>query len=88
MSKNSSAIKRTHISVRNYARNKMYKSIIKTLTKKYLANIDMKSYNNALALSDVYSSIDKAVKRGVLHKNNGARKKSRLFQIMKNTLDQ
>lgn len=30
------------------------------------------------AMSAAYSKIDKAVKRDVLHKNNGARKKARL----------
>lgn len=87
MSKNTSAIKRTQISVRNCSRNKKYKSIIKTLTKKYLDNI--KSHNSdrdntLIMLSSVYSSIDKAVKKGVLHKNNGARKKAKIARISKN----
>lgn len=34
-------------------------------------------------LSEAYSKIDKAVKRGVLHPNNGARKKSRLASKLK-----
>jgi small subunit ribosomal protein S20 len=34
-------------------------------------------------MSEAYSKIDKAVKRGVLHPNNGARKKSRLAQKLK-----
>jgi small subunit ribosomal protein S20 len=34
-------------------------------------------------MSDAYSKIDKAVKRGVLHTNNGARKKSKLAQKLK-----
>lgn len=32
------------------------------------------------AQSQAYSKIDKAVKRGVLHANNGSRKKSRLVR--------
>lgn len=35
-------------------------------------------------LSAAYSKIDKAVKRGILHSNNGARKKSRLVKRFKN----
>ena len=31
-----------------------------------------------LSMSAAYQKIDKAVKRGVLHRNNGARQKSRL----------
>ena len=34
------------------------------------------------AMSAAYSKIDKAVKRNVLHRNNGARKKSRLAKAM------
>ena len=35
------------------------------------------------SMSDAYSKIDKAVKRGALHANNGARKKSRLNRRLK-----
>ena len=34
-------------------------------------------------MSEAYSKIDKAVKRGILHPNNGARKKSRLAHKLK-----
>lgn len=34
-------------------------------------------------MSEAYSKIDRAVKRGVLHPNNGARKKSRLAKRLK-----
>jgi small subunit ribosomal protein S20 len=34
-------------------------------------------------LNAAYSKIDKAVKRGVLHPNNGARKKSNLARVVK-----
>ena len=34
-------------------------------------------------MSIAYSKIDKAVKRGVLHSNNGAHKKARLAQALK-----
>ncbi len=35
------------------------------------------------SMSAAYSKIDKAVKRGVLHPNNGARKKARLARVLK-----
>ena len=35
------------------------------------------------SMSAAFSKIDKAVKRGVLHKNNGARKKARLARVLK-----
>lgn len=91
MSKNLSAIKRSHISLRNYQRNKIYKSIIKTFTKKYLYDISnnkledpsISSYKNLTSLGLIYQKIDKAVKRGVWHKNKGARKKSRLAKLLR-----
>nr|YP_009293631.1 ribosomal protein S20 [Rhodymenia pseudopalmata]AOM64313.1 ribosomal protein S20 [Rhodymenia pseudopalmata] len=90
MSKNLSAIKKNQISLRNRAINKIYKSAIKTLTKKYLLslkksdslNIDSRKFY----LSAVYQKIDKAVKKGVLHKNNGARKKAMLARLVKTSL--
>lgn len=86
-----SAIKRIQISERNRLRNKAYKSAVKTLMKKYLAAVDTYAANpspEALQeakerMSAAYSKIDKAVKRGVLHTNNGARKKSRLAKALK-----
>ncbi len=45
----------------------------------YTANPTPESKEQVQArLSEAYSKIDKAVKRGILHPNNGARKKSRL----------
>lgn len=90
MSKNLSAVKRNQISSRNRVRNRIYKSTIKTLTRKYFISIyklNNANYDNALLnLSTVYSAIDKAVKRGILHKNNAARKKALLARAMKHAL--
>nr|UNJ16424.1 ribosomal protein S20 [Boldiaceae sp.] len=76
--KNRSAIKRIKVAQRNRLRNKIYKSSIKTLIKKFLLYINNQENNNILNLhlSQIYSKIDKAVKRRVLPKNNAARKKS------------
>lgn len=87
MSKNLSAIKKQQVSLRNRARNRQYKSAIKTFTNKYLLSLKTLNNNSSstvlLNLSSVYKVIDKAVKRGVLHKNHAARKKSRLAQAIK-----
>ena len=88
MPKKISVIKRIAISERNYKRNKIYKSTIKTLTKKYLISIsltknDIDCKYLQIALSNLYSKIDKAVKRGVLHQNNESRKKTSLFKALK-----
>lgn len=86
-----SAIKRVEINERNRLRNKAYKSAVKTLSKRYLTSVNAYAANPSEEtmqearerLSAAYSKIDKAVKRGVLHPNNGARKKARLAKILK-----
>ena len=87
MTKNSSAIKRSQISLRNNMRNKDYKSAIKTLIKKALYaihHIENSNYVQAdLLVSKAYSKIDKAVKKGIIKKNNAARKKSMLLNKLK-----
>ncbi len=86
-----SALKRIQITERNRLENRSYKSAVKTLTKNYLAALDahqaapsadtQKQVEATMAAA--YSKIDKAVKRGVLHPNTGARKKSRLARVLK-----
>ena len=60
-----------------YEKNKANKSELKTMLKKYEAALESgdkavaeAAYKNAVAL------VDKAVQKGILHKNNAARKKS------------
>jgi small subunit ribosomal protein S20 len=86
-----SALKRAQIAERNRLRNKAYKSAVKTLIKKSLLAVEAYAANPTPELkqevdtriSAAYSKIDRAVKRGVLHPNNGARKKSRLAHKLK-----
>lgn len=85
MNKNISASKKNKLSLRNRYRNKKYKSSIKNNIKKFLFDIKNSDIeNNVSNLSIVYQKIDKAVKRGVMHRNTAARKKSRLVQMIKN----
>nr|YP_009511460.1 ribosomal protein S20 [Gracilariopsis mclachlanii]AXI97337.1 ribosomal protein S20 [Gracilariopsis mclachlanii] len=87
MSKNVSVIKRIQVSLRNKRKNRSYKSEIKTLTKKYISSLNntrrLDSGDILLQLSDLYQKIDKAVSKGVLHKNNGSRKKAMLAKVTK-----
>lgn len=86
-----SAIKRVGIAERNRLRNKSYKSAVKTLTKKYLAAVSSYAANPSPELeqevqrtqSAAFSKIDKAVKRGALHPNTAARKKSLIARTLK-----
>lgn len=86
-----SAIKRVQIAERNRLRNKSYKSAVRTLMKKCFVAAEEYGANPSPELKQevhsrlnaAYSKIDKAVKCGVLHPNNGARKKSRLARVVK-----
>jgi small subunit ribosomal protein S20 len=88
---NKSALKRAQIAERNRLRNKAYKSAVRTLMKNCLIAVaDYGSNPTEESLQEVqnrmssaYSKIDRAVKSGVLHRNNGANKKSRLAKALK-----
>ena len=90
-----SAAKRVQIAERNRLRNKSYKSAIKTLTKSYLAAVSAYAAEPGeeakktvdSALSATYSKIDKAVKRGVYHKNTGANHKANLARVYKKQVE-
>ena len=92
MANNKSAKKRIQVAERNRLVNKSYKSTVRTLTKKTLANCEKyKKEPNSdnkelvqLSVNETFSLIDKAVKKNVLHKNNGANKKSRINKLVKN----
>lgn len=86
-----SAQKRIQVSERNRVRNRQYKSLIKTYTKKYFSLIeDYKENPNKESLvliketgNKAYSNIDKALKKNVIHKNTAARKKSQIGRALK-----
>ena len=90
-----SALKRIQIADRNRLHNRNYKSAVRTLMKKCLIAVGNytekptpESKQEVLAqMSKTYSKIDKAVKRGVFHPNNGARKKSRLAKRLKQVVE-
>ncbi len=94
MANNKSAKKRIQIAERNRLINKSYKSTVRTLTKKTLFNCekykkDPNSENKELvklSLNEAFSLIDKAVKKNILHKNNGANKKSKINKLVKTFL--
>jgi small subunit ribosomal protein S20 len=87
MANNLSVMKRITVAERNRCRNKVYKSTIKTLTKKYIQQAGQQSCAETKSslrnmLGVIYSKVDKAVKRGILHRNNAARKKSFLAKLI------
>ena len=81
-----SAKKRILVTETKAARNKSIRSEVKTVTKKVEAAVAANDKAAAeAALLSATSVIDKAAKKGVYHKNNAARKVSRLSKAV-NTL--
>ena len=91
MANNKSAKKRILISKRNTLQNRFYKSSVRTLTKRFLQDLETykDSQNNTdkekaqILLNSIYSLIDKGLKKNVYHKNTAARKKAKLAALLK-----
>lgn len=85
-----SAIKRVQVTERNRLRNKSIKSAVNTVIKKVFTLANNHTADPAAtpldqvqtALNQAFSHIDKAVTKGVLHKNTAARRKARLARRM------
>jgi small subunit ribosomal protein S20 len=74
-----SAIKRVETAERNRARNKAWKSAIRSRRNEVEDSVKTADAKSAqAALQNAYRLIDKAVSKGILHKNTAARRKSRL----------
>lgn len=81
--RNKSALKRARQSAKRALRNRAVKSMLKTLTKRVESAVGEKNIENAKsALNKAISAIDKAVKKGIIHKNTGARRVSRLRRLV------
>ena len=82
-----SAKKRILVNRTKAERNKSIRSAVKTSIKKVEAAVAAKDKEAATAaFINAISTIDKAATKGVYHKNNAARKVSRLAKAV-NTLD-
>ncbi|MCG8514622.1 MAG: 30S ribosomal protein S20 [Halanaerobiales bacterium] len=77
-----SAKKRVKIAAKRTLRNREWKAKLKTAIKDFEKIVDE---GNASAAQDKLSQaikvIDKAAGKGIIHKNNAARKKSRLTKL-------
>lgn len=84
-----SAKKRILVTERNRLKNVAFKSTVKTAVKKVLTLAQAKDEETLkAALSNVYKLCDKAVSKGILHKNTASRKKSRLTKAVNKLLAQ
>lgn len=74
-----SAKKRVLVNATKQARNKSANSALKTALKKANAAIEANSEDKEVAVKLAVKKIDQAVAKGLLHKNNAARKKSAII---------
>ena len=83
-----SQIKRNARSLRERQENRQYTSQIKTYFRRLQASVS--AGDDAVADADhrqLIKLIDKAVKRGALHRNTGARKKARAARVRAGSSD-
>jgi len=73
-----SAKKRVQVNANKAARNKARKSALKTTIKKAK---NAEGADQAVMVQAAIKKIDQAAANGLLHKNNAARKKSRLAKL-------
>ncbi len=85
-----SAKKRMRQAEKRRIRNKSIRSYVKTMTKKVLLAIEEKAPKEEVMqrLVIAQKAIDKAVSKGVFHRNEGARRKSRLMSKVNKYLAQ
>lgn len=74
-----SSIKRAKTNEKRRIHRAAQKSAMRTAVKKYLVAIEQKDVKRAAdLLKEATRKLDKAVTKGLIHKNTAARKKSRL----------
>ena len=79
-----SALKRARQTVRRNERNRALRSALRGVLKKFSSMLEAKDVAAAeKELPLVHRAIDRAVTKGVLHRNTAARNKSRVVQALK-----
>lgn len=76
-----SAKKRVKVSEKKNLRNRMVKSGVKTSIRKFTAAVAEGPQAAAAQYVATTSAIDKAVAKGIIHKNAANRKKARLAKL-------
>lgn len=73
-----SAIKRVKINEYKNAQNSAFKSAMRTAVRKFEAAADQNDENAKELFKDAVKQLDKAVTKGIIHKNTANRQKARL----------
>ncbi|KAF0110287.1 MAG: small subunit ribosomal protein S20 [Chloroflexi bacterium] len=78
-----SAIKRNKQNEKKRLRNRVYRGVARTYVARARVAISGKDGEDAEAATlAAISALDKAAQKGVVHKNNAARRKSRLMKLL------
>ncbi|HUT15992.1 MAG TPA: 30S ribosomal protein S20 [Anaerolineae bacterium] len=87
MANTKSAIKRMHTAERRRLRNRWFRTQARTYIKRARAQIDAGELEEAkVAVAQATLALDKATERGIIHKNNAARRKSRIMRHLNRAL--
>lgn len=89
MPNNASTEKRVRQTAKKAANNKVYKTKFRNASKKLLKAIDTGEGAEQVngMLTEVYSTLDKAAKKGTIHKNQASRRKARLTAKVKSYIE-
>ena len=82
-----SAIKRVRVSERRHLRNRSTKSAVRTFVKsaeKSISSARIDAETTQESLARALKALDAAASKGILHKNNAARRKSCLMKKFNN----
>lgn len=82
MANTKSAIKRIRTSAKRHERNRAVKSATRTYVKRAKSAITGQSSDVQEQVIEAIRALDKAAKKGVIHRNNAARRKSRLMKML------
>jgi small subunit ribosomal protein S20 len=78
-----SSIKRARQNEKRHARNRIYRSSARTYIKRARNLIEGGDLAQAeQEVAQAISALDKAAEKGIIHKNNAARRKSRLVKLL------
>ncbi len=80
MPQHKSPIKRMKTDAKRQARNNYVKRTLRTLDKQI--RTDMTPEEKEVLLNKVYSQLDKAAKKGVIHKRTASRRKARVAALV------
>ena len=87
MPNNPAAEKRMRQEQKRRLHNRSVKSLVKTQVTKARQAINSEDANSEAVVRAAVSELDRAAKKGVIHRNNAARRKSRLMKQL-NSINQ